>query len=241
MKTDAAGGTSANDRANDHLEERLSSRFTVELGAPSGTIRTCARGNWIRRWGSGAGRSWRGSCRRSSAVAVLAVAGLIGAGLASGQAPTGGSRRSSSVANRQWRDPQPDRRRASLRVTDQAEWQNLSGSFLLAGYVFREMRLSGAVRGAVTGNWTSFLNAAGSGLGQRPVGSTSGGLKVATLGSTELGGWIDQSGFGPAIVARVHTHDAGGGAVASADQADCQAVDRGRGGRLACGADADRR
>jgi hypothetical protein len=226
MKTDAVGGTSANDRANDHLEERLSSRFTVELRRAERDYPNLRSRQLDTAVGIGErGRSWPRLLSAVVAVAVLAVAGLIGAGLAfrpgAGPAGPGGP---SSVATGNGEIPSQIDGERVYRVTDQAEWQNLSGSFLLAGYVFREMA-SCPVQSAAPPPELDLIPQCG-GLGLGPAAgsdATSGGLKVATLGSTELGGWIDQSGFGPAIVARVHTHDAEAAQCASADQADCQA------------------
>ncbi len=140
MKTDANGGASA----GDDLEKRLSGQFAADLDRAEQDY-PALRGKLV---GSvPAARARRGLWPRialpMTSAAVLAVAVLVGAGLLSGSATSpgvgsvpsldSGPASSRVVMGADGVPSQIDGQRV-YRVTDQAQWQNLGGSFLLAGY-----------------------------------------------------------------------------------------------------------
>jgi hypothetical protein len=108
------------------------------------------------------------------------------------------------------------------RVDDKAEWQDLSGSFLLGGYTFREMANCPALPQPLPSPEADLAYTCG-GVGIGPAAgsnATSGGLMLATLGSTALDAWVD----GPAIVVRVHTQDPEAAGCSADQRAGCAAA-----------------
>lgn len=207
MNDETRGGASA----GDDLEERLAGRFAVELARAerdypelsgsrraTSAARSPARSRWPRL-------GWA-----AVAVGALAMVGLIGVGLAFRPGmqlagPSGGPRGANGVPS------QIDGQQVHW-IAAQAEWENLTGSFLLAAYA---INLSLPCRSPMAPLASANADLAGQCGG---IGLTlfSGGIDPAALGlgtvvfhsvaprgSDLLTGWLD----GPAVVMRVHTHD----------------------------------
>ena len=152
---------------------------------------------------------------------VLAVAGLVGFGLVlgrcSGPADPSGSPvclGSDGIPN------QLDGQRV-YRVTEQAEWQNLSGSFLLGGYGL-DLVISCPTLLPQPPAEADLLGQCG-GIELAPFANEKpsfGLLMVAPRGSSSLSAWLG----GPAVVLRVHTHDPEAADCSSAQRAACEAA-----------------
>ncbi|MGD0863746.1 MAG: hypothetical protein ABSA21_13495 [Candidatus Limnocylindrales bacterium] len=229
MKTDVSGGASADDRANDRLEERLSGRFAMELDRAEldyPALRERLVGSVPAARG-GSGR-WPKIALPVTAAACLAVAALVVGSLWSGSgtgpavpAPlASGPSASGVVMSSDGIPTQIDGQRV-YRVTDKAEWQNLSGSFLLGGYGLD------FVMSCPT--WLPQPSAEADLLGQcggvelAPSANEnpgSGLLMLAPQGSSSLSGWLG----GPAIVVRVHTHDPEAAQCSAREQSACEAA-----------------
>ena len=145
------------------------------------------------------------------ALSALAVVGLISVGLAYRPNPVSVVMGPSSVVLGSDGIPtQVDGQRV-YRVTEQADWQNLNGSFLLAAYVFvgsypcpRPVSPQPQADSDLLARCGTFDLAPNAGQrGRTGPGSIYGISNVAPLGSDVLFGWMD----GPAVVIRAHTHD----------------------------------
>jgi hypothetical protein len=154
-------------------------------------------------------------------VAVLAAVGLVGFGLVysrcSGSAGPGGSPvclGSDGIPN------QLDGQRV-YRVTEQAEWQNLSGSFLLGGYGL-DLVISCPTLLPQPSAEADLLGQCG-GIELAPFANEKprfGLLMVAPRGSSSLSGWLG----GSAAVVRAHTHDPEAAQCSAGEQSACQAA-----------------
>jgi hypothetical protein len=108
------------------------------------------------------------------------------------------------------------------RVGEQLEWQKLSGSFLLGGYVSFGAIFCGNMSTAQPSAEVDLIGCGGMALVSSRGGGTGGdGAAVAAhSGSNELNGWRN----GGAIVARVHTRDAEAAQCSLGEQARCESA-----------------
>ena len=217
MKTEPTGGRSTGRT----VEEMLAKRFEAELRVAErdypalGEVRLERTAN--ARAAGPARPTWRRLATAVGALAIIATIGVLAAALA--YRPTTG--------------PAPDSRGAAMPtqiggervylISEAAEWQNLSGSFLLGGYPFRETASCPAPSppSPPPAEASTLPMCGGLGIGPK-LGSdaTTGGLKVAYQGSEEvLGAWL-----GVPVVARVHTHDPAAAQCAADNRADCQSA-----------------
>jgi hypothetical protein len=230
MKTDANGGASA----EDDLEKRLSGRFTADLDRaeqdyPALRERLVGTAPAAR----GAPRAWPKIALPITSAAVLAVAVLAALGLLLGPGTSpavapgphipSGSASTGVVMGSDGIPTQIDGQRV-YRVSEQAEWQNLSGSFLLGGYGL-DLDISCPTLLPQPSAEADLLGQCDSvELLPYPItispGLGSGVLTLAPRGSSVLGGWER----GPAVVVRVHTHDPEAAQCSAGEQSACQAA-----------------
>jgi hypothetical protein len=216
MKTEPTGGRSTGRTVEDMLakqfeaELRVAERDYTALGEVRRERITSARA-------AGSARpTWRWLAMAAGALAIIATTGVLAAGLAYRPATgPGPDTRGAAIPT------QIDGERVYL-VSEAAAWQNLSGSFLLGGYPFREVAGCPALLETPPPAEASLLPTCG-GLGIGPkYGSdaTTGGIKVAYEGSEEvLGAWT-----GVPVVARVHAHDPGAAQCAAGNRVECQSA-----------------
>jgi hypothetical protein len=243
MKTDDSGGTSA---ANDptqtgeagELEQRLARRFAVELDRAERDYPALRRSSRDAANPDGAvtrsGRStltWRRMALPVTAVAVLLAVSLVGVGLAfrpnaAGPMPHSSSEPSVSPAGPPSSDGIPNQidGQRVYRIADSAEWQNLSGSFLLGAYVEQfalpcapPMATRAPAEGKLFPVCDDPLWLAPK-AGQSYDASAL--LHPAPNGAGALAAWAD----GPAVVIRAHTHDAAAADCTAADKSVCEAA-----------------
>jgi len=241
MKTDDTGGTSAaNDPAHKgetgEIEQRLARRFAVELDRAERDYPALRRSRDAANPDGAMTRSgrsmlgWRRLALPVTAIAVLLAVSLVGVGLtfrpnaAGPAAPTSAAPTSSRAASGPPASDgipnQVDGQRV-YRIADKAEWQKLSGSFLLGAYVERfalpcaqlatrppaEAKLYGTCDDPY---WLA------SQAGQ-PYDFFAL-VQPAPNGTDALAGWAD----GPAVVIRAHTHDPAAADCATADRDKCE-------------------
>ena len=241
MKTDETGGQSA----ESNVEERLSRRYAMELERAERDYPALMRlrGEHLGADGAipGSGRSlhaWRRIAAPMTAVVVLVAVSLVGVGLAlrpsagptgpSNPAPAGVVRGSDGI-------PTSIDGQRVYRIGERTEWQNLSGSFLLAGYATAftpscpAPAPTAAPQPSAEANLLGWCSAIV--LATEPITDFSGVaigslLKVAPRGSEALSGFLTQPHWlnGPAIVMRAHTHDPEAGQCAADQQAACEAA-----------------
>jgi hypothetical protein len=224
MKTDSTGGD-----AEHNVTQRLARLYDVELGRAERdfpTMRLAALG--------GADRAPRPRMKLrllTEAVAIVAVGAIVVAGgwlatnpqTPSGPAPGGIALGSDGIPN------QIDGQRV-YRVGEQADWEKLSGSFLLGAYAVRYTppcppRSEPTLPPAET---ALIARCTDQGFPQMilmarpgdPYASSSTPLFPAAKGADALEGWVD----GPAVVMRVHTHDGAATGCQPDQVADCQAA-----------------
>jgi hypothetical protein len=152
-------------------------------------------------------------------VVVLAAVGFVASGLA-GCSASAGSSGSSVCLGSDGIPTQIDGQRV-YRVTEQAEWENLNGSFLLGGYGL-DLVISCPMSLPQPSSEADLLDQCG-GYELAPFANESPGFGLPILapkGSSLLSGWLG----GPAIVVRVHTHDPEAVACLSAQHAACEAA-----------------
>jgi hypothetical protein len=159
------------------------------------------------------------------AVCVLAAVGLVAVGLAY-RPNTGGvviAGPSSVVFGSDGIPTRIDGQR-TYGGGEKAEWRNLSGSFLLGGYVTAFNILCPTEIQQPPAEAALLGRCGGLGLSPRPtvVGANSaeGDVWMAPIGSDALMGWIG----GPPIVVRVHSHDTEAAFCTENDQAQCSAA-----------------
>jgi hypothetical protein len=160
-------------------------------------------------------------------VAVLAAVGLLGFGLVySRPNSSAGPSVSPGALGSDGIPAEIDGQRV-YRITDKAEWQNLTGSFLLGAYAVTYTppcppRLptlppqdAGLVGTCMDPGFAhvGLMSSAGNPYTQPP-------LVPAPRGATALNGWLD----GPAIVIRTHTHDAAAQQCSADARAACEAA-----------------
>jgi hypothetical protein len=223
MKTDASGAAAAND--NDNLEGRLSDRFAVELDRaerdyPALRAERLATNEPLRRERG----AWPRLALSVTTVGVLAVLAVIGVGLAWRPAtvpavapiPSGVAMGSDGI-------PATIDGQHVYRVTDQQEWQDLSGSFLLGGFANHNVADCPALPSQPPAEASLLLDVCGwfelrSSIYPGMAGST--GLAVAPHNSALLTGSVG----GPAVVVRVHTHDPEAARCGTETRAACEAA-----------------
>jgi hypothetical protein len=221
MKTDVSDGASANDK----LEERLAGLFATELDRAEhdypalGLRGRGAAENGRRR------RTWPRLLAVPVGIAALLLVVIVGSPLlmpsAAPVAPAPGSS-DVSLGN----DGIPTRigGQRVYRVADQAEWQNLSGSFLLGSYA-----VDAAIPCASPLPSTHPQSSAEADLVPQcgvvelvPLanGNSEYFFNLAPRGLEVLTGWLN----GPAVVMRVHTHDPEAAGCSADQQAGCEAA-----------------
>jgi hypothetical protein len=236
MKTDDTGGPSA---ADTNVEERLSRRFAVELeraehdypasvGSRLDPVRGGAAPGSARSL-----RAWRRLAVPMTVVVAMVAVSLVGVGIAlrPSAGPTGNNPAPAGVVRGSDGIPTSIDGQRAYRIGDKAEWQNLSGSFLLAAYATSSVPSCPSVSAQpsaevdLLGSCTSIVLAA------EPItdfnGIYGGGLvKAASRGSEVLTGFLTQPHWlnGPAIVMRVHTHDPEAAQCAADQKAACEAA-----------------
>jgi hypothetical protein len=215
MKTDVGGGASNNDKANDKLEDRLAGRFAVELDRAERdypALRPREKQGGARPPVRNVRGKWPRLALPVTTAAVLAVAVLIAGSAWSSSvtgpsfqpvppasAPTSSASDGSGVVMGSDGIPTQINDQRVYRVTDKVDWENLSGSFLLGGHAFRS---KGMVVCVAQTQIESDLAPCGGVL----LASSGGAGPMApalTTSGVQLNNWIG----GPAVVARVHTHD----------------------------------
>ena len=224
MKTDLNGGPAA----DGNLEERLSRHFATELEQAERDYPTLAvrRGDPPDRHRR-SGLIWPRLAAPVVAVAVLILGGLVGFGLIArpGGVPAGPG--GPSVALGADGIPNQLDGQTVYRVGDKAEWQNVTGSFLLGAFAVRYTppcppRLStlppaeAALIATCSDQGFPAVNlmaSSGDPYGPAP-------LFPAAQGAGALDGWVD----GPPIVMRAHTHDAGAAQCSADNLAACEAA-----------------
>jgi hypothetical protein len=237
MKTEMQGGASA-DEADGKLEERLSGRFAVELGraerdypalrekvlgsAPAAR----GRGDGRRPWPKLALPVWAAACL---AVAVLVISGLL-SGTATGPtvAPGPSGPGSSGVALASDGIPDQIDGQHVYRLAAQADWQDLSGSFLLGAYAVDRpipcappMPMSSASAQPQSSLENALVPQCGTvELVARAQDNNEFFWNLAPRGLDLLTGWLD----GPAIVMRVHTHDTDASGCSADQKTMCEAA-----------------
>ncbi len=206
MTNETRGG--AGDDADDMLNERLTRRFESELAqaqrdypnlsisrrtsAPAGG-RALARTRWPRL------------ASAAVAVGVLAVVGLVGVGLALRPGQIAGPQNSPVARGADGIPTEIDGQKV-YRLSWQADWKNLTGSFLLGAYAVDEpIPCAPAMTiQPLSSAEADLMPECGSvELVPHATGNTDFWFSLAPRGRDRLGGWLD----GPAIVMRVHTHD----------------------------------
>jgi hypothetical protein len=228
MKTDASGGDSAEDGTNDGLEARLSGRFAVELdGAERDypALRSKLEGNVPAPGRSGRGR-WPKFALPAAAAACLAVTVLIVSGLLSGTAtgPDGAFPGPSRIALGTDGIPNQIDGQHVYRLAAQADWQNLSGSFLLGAYAV-DAPIPCAPPLPSAQPQSSPENALVPQCGvvelvPKAQDNSEYFSNLAPRGLEALTGWLN----GPAIVMRVHTHDPDAAGCSADQKSSCNAA-----------------
>jgi hypothetical protein len=241
MKTDDSGGTSAaNDPAHKgetgEIEQRLARRFAVELDRAERDYPALRRSRDASNQDRGrSGRSmlgWRRLALPVTAVAVLLAVSLVGVGLtmrpnAAGPAAPSSSEPSVSPMGPPSSDGIPnqiDGQRVYL-IADKAEWQNLTGSFLLSGYaVLNVPSCPPPVVGTPEPTAEQDLIGWCSSIQLVASPNYSGHFPISVMAAPRSWGALTGWTNGPAIVMRVHIDDPESANCASAQQAECQAA-----------------
>lgn len=228
MKTDETGGQSAEDK----VVERLSRRYAMEMERAERDYPALARS---RRDPARSTPVWRRIAASMTAVVVLVAVSLVGVGLA--LRPSAGPAGPSNPAVVRGSDGIPtviDGQRV-YRIGEKADWQNLSGSFLLAGYATAftpscpAPAPTAAPQPSAEANLLGWCSAIV--LTTEPIADFNGVdigslFKVAPRGSEALTGFLTQPQWlnEPAIVVRVHTHDPEAAQCGTDQQAACVAA-----------------
>lgn len=231
MKTDMSGGVSTDARIDRKLEDRLAGRFAAEL---AGAERDYPALREKLAAGESAVPGRRGLWPRIAlpvtTVAVLTVAVLVASGLllgpAAGPAVGPGPASSSGVVMGADGIPtQIDGQRVYL-VTERTKWQNLSGSFLLYGYLAVPEPFCDNIINAPTqapaeaqllGTCGSLALISGPTVAAR---DSAGFVALAWKAPADVFRWFG----GPAVVVRVHTHDPDAAGCTAPQAAACEAA-----------------
>jgi hypothetical protein len=232
MKTDNRGGGAVNE-PDDNLEERLAGHFAAELnraGQDYPALRDNLEPAQAAPSASPGGRGrWPRIALLFTSAAVLAVTVLVASGLLSGST-TGPATQVSGpaapgvVMGADGIPSQIDGQRV-YRVAEKAEWQNLSGSFLLAGYAVSPVGSCPISALPTLPSEADLVDCGSVELLPYPItispGLGSGNLMLAPLGSSWLAGW---EGGSAAVVIRVHAHDPEAALCSAAEKSACAAA-----------------
>lgn len=219
MKTDVSGGASAYDK----LEERLAGRFATELDRAERDypafrlrFRRAAEDGRTRR-------AWPRLLAVPVGIAALLLVVIVGSPLLLPRtvAPVVPAPGSAGVTLGADGIPNQIDGQRVYRVTEQQEWQDLSGSFLLGAYpvsyaiscpsVETQPSAEADLRGQCGGmELAPFAN-------ENP---SAGLLMAAPRGLAALYGMVG----GPAVVMRVHTHDPEAAQCSADRRPDCDAA-----------------
>ncbi|MFI5260083.1 MAG: hypothetical protein ACHQ01_10830 [Candidatus Limnocylindrales bacterium] len=224
MKTDERGGASA----GDNLEERLARQFAVDLDRAERDYPALRVGRRERdevAASTGGRRSWRQLAGPVAAILILVAGGLVVAALATNQATMPGGPASAGTGVVLGSDGIPtqiDGQRV-YRVGEKADWENLSGSFLLVANANRAPLI--CIAHASSGSPESDLLVGN--CGGWSLGSTSGSGDQANIvyaapkssPQSLLNGWA-----GNPVVLRVHTHDPEAAQCSADQKANCEAA-----------------
>ena len=221
MKTDASGGSPA----GNNVEERLSRQFAGELERAERDYPVLMR---PRRDPLRPAPVWQRFAAPMAALIVLVVVSLVGVGIAlrPSAGPTGNNPAPAGVVRGSDGIPTSIDGQRVYRIGDKAEWQNLSGSFLLAAYATdfvvtcptalpqsaAEAALVGQCGGVLLARSAGTDTSKGIYLGDFPA--------VAPRSSEALAAWLG----GQAIVMRVHTHDPEAAQCAANTRAACESA-----------------
>ncbi len=220
MKTDDTGGPSA----EDEVVERLSRRYSAELERAERDYPALMR---PRRDPVRSTPVWRRIAVPMTVVVALVAVSLVGVGIAlrpsagpaapSNPAPAGVVRGADGI-------PTSIDSHRVYRIADKAEWQSLSGSFLLAAYAAPFVILCPTFIAQPSAEAALVSQCGGISL-EPSATSNSNGVDnylqmVAPEGSGALSGWVG----GPAVVMRVHTHDLEAAQCGADQKAACEAA-----------------
>ncbi len=206
MKNESTGGRAAEDTADRIVEERLSRRFEAELERAERDYPTL--GGRRRDASSLPERPRRGLMSPRLAVPIVAVAvlvfgGLVGFGLIGRSGgTTAGPGGPAAALGADGIPNQIDGKRV-YRVGDQAAWQDIKGTFLLGGYVFKDASDCTNSTSSESGLADSGFMPACGGYGLGPTAGSdtaTGGLNLGNPDDRVLGGWL-----GEPVVALVKT------------------------------------
>lgn len=138
MTNETRGGAGGD--ADDMLNERLTRRFESELAQAQHDYPNLSISRRTSAHAGGralAQTRWPRLASAAVAVGVLAVAGLIGAGLASRPGQVAGPKNSPVARGADGIPTEIDGQKVYW-LSDQADWENLTGSFLLGAYAVDE-------------------------------------------------------------------------------------------------------
>ena len=154
-------------------------------------------------------------------VVVLAAVGLVGVGFVFSRCDASASSSSSLVCLGSDGIPNQLDGQRVYRVSEQAEWQNLSGSFPLGGYALDEVEACPTMLPQPSAEADLLGQCVGIALASVANEKQVFGLPMlAPLGSNLLYGWLG----GPAIVVRAHTRDPEAAACSADKRAACEAA-----------------
>jgi hypothetical protein len=218
MNNETKGGSTAESA----LKVRLARRFAQELVRAEQDYPSLPARQWdTAERLKGPRRVWRRLAVEAVAVLVLVGVLAVAYGRPSPESAAPSAAPSAGLGS-DGIPTQIDGQRV-YRVTDKAEWQNLSGPFLLGGFAVQQVTacpvqtgsIPPAEAGLLIDPCRPWVN-----LGILPGYAGSAELSLAQPGSEPLFGW---SG-GPAVVVRVHTHDAHAAQCAAGSRAECEAA-----------------
>ena len=217
MKIESTGGPEAENR----VRQRLARLYEVELDRAERdfqTIKTPLR--------DGAEQLPRRRLRLRmavEAVGILAVAAvLVGGGWLATSPSSGPAVSAGPSAAALGADGIPDQvdGQRVYRIGDKTLWGKLGGSFLLGAYAVDLGRNCEPALGQPSSEIDLLGVCQSIGLEASPASSFADALPLALKGATTLTGWFN----GPAVVVRVHTHDAESAGCSTELVAACQAA-----------------
>jgi hypothetical protein len=157
-------------------------------------------------------------------VVGLAAVGLVGVGLVFSRCDASASSSSSPVCLGSDGIPNQLDGQRVYRVGEQAEWQNLSGGFLLGGYAYDEVESCPTILPQPSAEADLLGQCGGIELAPAANENQAFGLPMlAPVGTDLLDGLYGWAG-GPAVVVRAHTHDPEAAACSAAKRAACEAA-----------------
>jgi hypothetical protein len=157
-------------------------------------------------------------------VVGLAAVGLVGVGLVFSRCDASASSSGSPVCLGSDGIPTQIDGQRVYRVGEQAEWQNLSGGFLVGGYAYDEVESCPTILPQPSAEADLLGQCGGIKLAPAANENQAFGLPMLAPVGTDLldglNGWLG----GPAIVMRVHTHDPEAAACSADKRAACEAA-----------------